>query len=105
METGAAFFARNCAACHGQDGRGRDLGAGRAPDLTRLSIRAGGTFPTLEVLSKVHGWDDPAAVMPGFGVGDLGPTVVVEIEDGIGTPVPADLVGLWAYLETIQQRS
>ncbi|WP_375264212.1 hypothetical protein [Palleronia sp.] len=41
--------------------------------------------------------------MPAFRDLALGPTVVVEIEEGIGTPVPADMLALWRYLETIQR--
>lgn len=104
VEHGAAFFAANCAACHGADGTGRDLLTGRSPDLTGLSARTGGAFPTIDVLSKIHGWNDPASVMPSFGDGDLGPTVVVELEEGIGTPIPADLVALGTYLEALQRR-
>jgi hypothetical protein len=40
--------------------------------------------------------------MPEFGALDLGPAVIVE-DDGIGTPVPATLLALANYLETIQE--
>lgn len=95
-QNGMRLFAANCAGCHGSDARG----IGTAPDLTRLSARAGGTFPTIDVLNQVHGG---GGTMPAFGALDRGPTVVVEIEEGIGTPVPADLLALWGYLESIQR--
>ena len=41
------------------------------------------------------------AAMPEFGAGDLGPIVQVE-EDGLSTPIPADLIALANYLESIQ---
>jgi hypothetical protein len=47
-----------------------------------------------------HG--DPDAVMPEFGAEDMGDTVIVEHE-GLGTPVPADLLALTEYLRTIQR--
>ena len=106
---GAQFFSENCAVCHGADARGSDVGhpSGiRPPDLTRLSYRNGGTFPTIDAMATVYGpayHESRGTYMPRFGMGDLGPMVVVEIEDGIGTPVPADLVALNAYLQSIQR--
>ena len=97
---GAAIFAERCAACHGPEGRG-----GTGPDLTRIAARAGGAFPTVPVLAQIDGMGrhgDPDAVMPEFGAGDLGPTVIIEIEEGLGTPVPADLVALTEFLKLIQ---
>jgi hypothetical protein len=39
--------------------------------------------------------------MPEFGAEGLGMTVIVEHE-GVGTPVPADLLALAAWLEGVQ---
>lgn len=39
--------------------------------------------------------------MPEFGAGDMGDTIIVE-ENGIGTPVPAELLALTEYLEDVQ---
>ncbi|MEJ6390061.1 c-type cytochrome [Gymnodinialimonas ulvae] len=98
---GATFFAENCAACHGSDARG-DIG----PDLTLLSQRNGGTFPQLDTLATIYGpayHQSRGTIMPEFGADDLGPLVVVELEDGIGTPVPADLIALSEYLRSVQR--
>jgi len=57
------------------------------------------------VLGVIDGFDRGAhfsAAMPEFGAGDMGPTVIVE-EDGLGTPVPARLLALGTWLETIQE--
>ncbi|MEM7489566.1 MAG: cytochrome c [Pseudomonadota bacterium] len=97
---GLALFQQDCASCHGAD-----AGGAEGPDLTGLAARNGGTFPTTRVLAQIDGLGrhgDPDAVMPEFGAGDMGPTVVVEFEEGIGTPVPADLLALARYLETVQ---
>ncbi len=97
---GKALFAENCVACHGATGQG-----GLGPDLTGLSIRVGGTFPERHVMATIDGLDrhdDPDAVMPEFGARGLGDTVVVAHGD-LGTPVPADLLALSTYLETIQR--
>lgn len=107
--SGAALFDENCAACHGAQGRGYD-GPTRdwtpPPDLTLLAQRNGGEFPEISTLATIFGsvgHTNPERTMPEFGAGDLGPTVVVEVEDGIGTPIPADLVALSQYLQSIQR--
>lgn len=96
---GAALFAANCAACHGTDAKGDT-----APDLTGIAARNGGTFPRDRVMAQIDGLGrhgDPDAVMPEFGAAGMGDTVVVE-ENGIGVPVPADLLALAVYLEGVQ---
>jgi len=108
-EAGALAFAQDCAACHGADGRGAgpatpDIGR-TPPDLTTLAARNGGEFPQLYVLAIIDGLERDqhfSDVMPEFGAGDMGGTIVVELEEGIGTPVPSRLLALVAYLETIQ---
>lgn len=108
-EAGAVLFAENCAACHGADGRGAgEVGVqlfNIPPDLTQLSAGNGGVFPTDYVLGVIDGFHrDPAfsTAMPEFGAGDMGPTVIVEA-DGLGTPVPAKMLAISAWLETIQE--
>jgi mono/diheme cytochrome c family protein len=106
---GAEFFSENCAVCHGVDARGSDVthpSGIRPPDLTRLAKRNGGTFPEIATMATVYGpayHESRGTYMPQFGSGDLGPFVIVEIEDGIGTPIPADLVALTEYLQLIQR--
>ncbi|MGB3553268.1 MAG: cytochrome c [Jannaschia sp.] len=98
---GAALFAEGCVGCHAADGTG-----GVGPDLTTISTRAGGQFPRDRVLAQIDGLGrhgDPDAVMPEFGAGDLGQTVIVEDGDGTATPIPADLLALAAYLRSIQR--
>ncbi|PWG15980.1 c-type cytochrome [Salibaculum griseiflavum] len=109
VEAGKAAYQTECAACHGADGRGAgDFGVELftiPPDLTTLSAQNGGDFPRDYVMSVIDGYDRShafSAAMPEFGVLDLGPTVIVE-EDGVGTPVPATLLALANYLETIQE--
>ena len=106
---GAMLFAQQCAACHGDDAGGAGpaaLGLGDTPpNLRILSKRNGGTFPRNEVMSVIDGYarrTHPRAAMPEFGEGDMGPIVIIE-EDGRTTPVPADLLALANYLESIQE--
>jgi mono/diheme cytochrome c family protein len=97
---GASLFAQNCAACHGAGATG-NIG----PDLTTLSSSSGGTFPRDRVLAQIDGLNrhgEAGAVMPEFGAGDLGPAIIVEEHDGLGTPIPSDLIALTEYLRAIQ---
>lgn len=106
---GAAFFAENCASCHGTDGQGIGPAASgltvAATDLTTLSEANGGTFPAARALSYIYG--DPqnshlARVMPQFG-GEMAEDLVPVEIDGVLTPTPRELAGLLVYLESIQQ--
>lgn len=108
-EEGAAFFAANCASCHGGDGRGEGpLSADLSPkptDLTVLARQNGGAFPTARALSYIYG--DPeqghlARVMPQFGGAMADDLVPLEV-DGVLTPTPRALAGLLAYMESIQR--
>ena len=107
-DDGARFFAQNCVACHGRDGKGNGPVAQqqvlRLPDLTTISQRNGGTFPQARVMSYI--WGDPDndhldRVMPSFGGRMAEDLVPVDI-DGILTPTPRQLAGLYFYLESIQ---
>lgn len=109
-EAGALLFAENCASCHGVDAKGAgDFGEKLImvpPDLTRLARENGGVFPRNYVLGVIDGFERGShfsAAMPEFGAGDLGPTVIVEDEFGLGTPIPARLLALGACLESIQE--
>lgn len=108
--TGRLAFAEDCAACHGADGTGRGMLASglivQPPDLTTLTRRNDGVFPRNEVMSTIDGFNRGghfSAAMPEFGAGDMGPTVIVEFEEGIGTPVPQRLLALSDYLQSIQR--
>jgi len=75
------------------------------PDLTGLSARNGGVFPREVVMATIDGLNRPphfADAMPEFGAGDLGEAVIVEAEEGIGTPTPVGLIALADYLDSIQ---
>ena len=75
------------------------------PDLTTLKARYKGEFPTDYVMSTIDGLNRKphfSGAMPEFGAGDIGDTVIVE-KDGIGTPVPSELLALTEYLERVQE--
>lgn len=107
--TPAMAFAQDCAACHGPTGEG-SLSIGLAldppaPDLTGLAAANSGVFPRDYVMSTIDGLmrgDHFSPVMPEFGAGDMGDTIIVENPDGTGTPVPARLLALADYVESLQ---
>ena len=109
-QDGRSAYLENCAGCHGNEAMGngpdaRAMGV-EAPDLTTLAARNGGTFPRDRVMSIIDGLNrDPHfnVAMPEFGAGDLGEVVIVEEEEGVGTPVPFTLLVLADYLERIQR--
>lgn len=107
--SGRQAFAENCASCHGFDAKGGgEMAAAlikKPPNLTLLSARNGGIFPTDYVMSTIDGLSRAphfSSAMPEFGAGDMGETVIVE-KDGIGTPVPSELLALTEYLESVQE--
>jgi mono/diheme cytochrome c family protein len=107
---GQKLFADNCAVCHGTDARGggelaRDLPTA-PPDLTLISARAGGSFPTAKVLSQIDGYTRMQGrdqVMPEYGALLEGDTVPVQLAEDEFSPVPRPLAALVAYLESIQR--
>ena len=108
IERGKQLYADSCSICHGENGSGAgaaSLGLGAPPPSLRiLSRNAGGVFPRDYVLSTIDGLerhDNPTAAMPEFGTEDMGPLIMTE-EDGLATPIPADMLALANYLESIQ---
>lgn len=100
---GSELFAANCSGCHGTDGKGNaemEVALGRdIPDLTQIAARNGGTFDHDAVMSQIDGLHrKEGSPMPEFGEADLGPIVMVG-----STPIPAELLALSGYLESIQE--
>jgi mono/diheme cytochrome c family protein len=101
-------FATHCASCHGTDARGNGpASAGMAvapPDLTRISARNGGEFPTVAVMSQIDGYTRGPSSMPEFGDMLLGDRrVLVETSPGVQTPTPERLVLMAEYLRSLQR--
>lgn len=106
---GRMLFQNNCAACHGQAGRGDGpLAAqlGRKPaDLSRLS-EEWTVYPSAHVMGYIDGYTREGAegeIMPTFG-GEMleAETILYDSGDGILTPTPLPLVQLAEYIETLQ---
>lgn len=108
--TGASDYAQFCADCHGPRGKGDGpAAAGMTPrpaDLTTIALRNGGTFPRLQVMSRIYGYTmgSSESPMPAFGELLEGRTVLYDAGDGVQTPTPWRLVALQQHLAAMQQR-
>ena len=107
--SGPADYAEYCASCHGAGGKGDGEvaeGLAKKPaDLTRLSAKNGGTFPTTRVMAQIWGYTggkDGDRVMPKFSALLDGALVPYDGGDGIMTPTPVRLVELAEYLKVLQ---
>lgn len=107
--TGASDFVTYCAVCHGPAGTGDGELAGelakKPADLTGLSARNNGAFPTTRVMAQIWGYAGAKAqgIMPNFGPLLEGEMVPYDGGDGIDTPTPIRLVDLAEYLKTLQK--
>lgn len=108
-DAGRALFAENCAACHGPGGTGNGpLAAGLdtpPADLTKIASRRDGVWPMLEIMSIVDGYarrTNPRADMPVIAELTEGPMINFDTGNGITRQVPARLVAVVDYLESLQ---
>ena len=106
--TGAEDYAAYCAACHGATGKAdgevaKDLEKPPA-DLSKLSKKNKGAFPTTKVMAQIWGYAGKKGkgIMPDFGPLFEGDTVPYDGGDGIETPTPIRLVQIAEYLKTLQ---
>ena len=112
VEAGRQQFADKCAVCHGETGIGDGVlaeGLRQTPaDLTRISERNGGTFPTSETFSKIWGRDDEIISthnmreMPAFyNAPVFGHDK--DFEESAGRLSPQQIQDIIAFLVTIQE--
>jgi mono/diheme cytochrome c family protein len=102
----AGMFREYCASCHGQKGKGDGPAAAAlktAPaDLTRISARNDGKFPTSKIRRFIEGLDEVAAHgsrdMPVWG------TVLRSPGGGGQADVQLRIENLTKYLESIQEK-
>ena len=106
--TPARDFADYCAGCHGAGGKGDGAAAAglatKPADLTTLSARNHGSFPTTRVMAQIWGYTGKKGdgVMPDFSPLMAGALVPFDGGDGIQTPTPIRLVALAEYLQGLQ---
>lgn len=106
---GAELYATYCTSCHGTSGQGDGpLAAsfGKPPaNLTLISRRNGGAFPTEDVMAQINGYKGRHQFggMPEFEQDLNGPMVDWVSASGEVIKTPQGLIDLARYLESIQQ--
>ena len=106
---GAFLYAKHCADCHGKSAKGdgplaAEFGVMPA-NLTLLSQRNGGVFPSEGVMAQIYGYPGRHQFggMPEFGQELNGPIIDWVAESGAIIATPQALIDLKTYLESIQQ--
>jgi mono/diheme cytochrome c family protein len=113
VESGHQQFDDKCAVCHGTTGVGDGVlaeGLRQKPaDLTRISERNGGTFPTSKTFAKIWGRDDEIisthnmSEMPAFyNAPVFGHDK--DFEESAGRLSPQQIRDIIAFLVTIQEQ-
>lgn len=107
ISEGKALFFQHCAVCHGQDARGGiNAGGTPPPDLTRIAERRGSVWPMLEIMSIIDGYTkatEPRQGMPVIPELSQGSQIEFDTGNGLAVLVPANLVSVVSYLESIQR--
>ena len=113
VEAGRQQFEDKCVVCHGASGVGDGVLADglrqRPADLTRISMRNGGTFPASETFSKIWGREveiistHKMSEMPAFyNAPVFGHDK--DFEESAGRLSPQQIRNIIAYLVTIQEQ-
>jgi len=108
-DEGARLYSQYCATCHGVDATGAGPMAPalvlQPPDLTQLSTRNDGVFPTARVAMRIDGRDPLVAhgsPMPVYGDYFSGIDTPIKVETGQPMMTSAPVADLIAFLEGIQ---
>jgi mono/diheme cytochrome c family protein len=111
IENGRYTYLYFCAECHGKDASGigpiAEMMALEPPELTGLSDRNHGDFPTLYVATQIDGRTKAVGHgdMPIFGWSlESEKQVPIKLEDGQTLMVTEHLAALLAYLESVQAK-
>lgn len=103
---GRDLFLRFCAKCHGDDARGgRRNTTTPAPDMTKIAERRDSVWPMLEIMSIIDGYTkttEPRAEMPIIQKLTEGVHIEFDTGNGKSVAVPANLIAIVHYLESIQ---
>ncbi len=109
-ERGEAYYMQHCATCHGLDAMGNGPMAGvllvPPTDLTGLSARNDGVFPTIRVVMRIDGRDplvSHGSPMPVYGqFFEQGADVAIKAPSGQPILTSEPIVDLLAYLQNLQ---
>ena len=106
LSEGKEHFHKNCAICHGVDGKGggafSELLNISPPDLTILSRKNKGSFPYSDVYNSIDGRDFPRA----HGESDMpiwGERFKRSVEGGNETLIRGRMMEIILYLKSLQQ--
>ena len=110
---GETLYRQHCATCHGIEGTGAGPMAGvllvQPSDLTTLSARHDGVFPTVRVVMRIDGRDplvSHGSPMPVYGpFFQQGADVALKAPNGQPILTSAPIADLVTYLETLQGQS
>lgn len=107
---GARLFADHCATCHGTGAKGDGPMAKvlsvQPANLTLLSTRNGGVFPTGQVIRRIDGTTEVMAhggPMPLFGLILEGPSAAILTPDGSEIIAAEAIVDIAAWLMSVQK--
>lgn len=107
--SGAQLYNKHCTSCHGRTAQGdgpRAASFGITPtNLTLITQRNGGTFPTADVMAQINGYSGRHQMggMPEFEEVIQSPIIDWTAPSGEVIPTPQALLALATYLESIQQ--
>lgn len=106
---GVILYERHCASCHGADATGGGPLAPalilQPPDLTKLTERNDGMFPTTRVVMRIDGRDpltSHGSPMPVYGEFFEGHDTATKAETGQPIMTSRAIVDLLAFLQAIQ---
>ncbi|AXI53871.1 hypothetical protein SuNHUV7_02780 (plasmid) [Pseudoseohaeicola sp. NH-UV-7] len=110
VEDGKTLFLNSCWQCHGLDAKGfgpmAEMLAIETPDLTELSKRNGGVFPTEAVAMQIDGRSPVLAhggEMPIFGQSlESDKNVALRMNSGQQMMAGLPLANVIVYLESLQ---
>ena len=110
VEDGKTLFLNSCWQCHGLDAKGfgpmAEMLAIETPDLTELSKRNGGVFPTEAVAMQIDGRSPVLAhggEMPIFGPSlESDQNVALRMQSGQQLMTGVPLANVIVYLESLQ---
>ena len=105
--SGAQIYTKHCTSCHGRTAQGDGPRASSfavpPANLTLITQRNGGTFPTADVMAQINGYSGRHQMggMPEFEEVIQSPLVDWTAPTGEVIPTPQALLALATYLESI----